>query len=222
MFPTQNTTVVAQGVALLTDKWRKLPNVVALLSSYLGEIQEVQNVLWDVIRSRWLAVATADNPTGYQSDQLDELGKLVGQQRMGLPNGEYGQVILLRVQANRSQGRAEDIIQLAAGIEYIGKNGVPYPDAAPFSISVPNYVEVYPASFIVEVWDVLTPFVAILLLKTAKPLGVWGAYHFSQWPDGNDFELCDGLDTAHTGQGVFGDAQGTANTGGLLVDGVVL
>jgi hypothetical protein len=273
MFPTQNPNVVSQGLAHLTSRFVNQPNIKALLTAYLGGqfdattatwtggVQELQDTLWDVIQLRWLVFAASDDTTGLVSDQLDKIGALVGQQRTGLTNGLFGMVIFLRIQANRSQGRAEDILKLAEGIELVGKRlgaGVsilPDPgtnpststtaafvqpavlatvpvevgdtdwmfvgeildiigggqyqvdtidsptqatlintgangNAAPTttipigaevtgSVAV-NYLEFYPAGFLVEILDLtIAPFIAISLLRAAKPLGVHGTLHYS-------------------------------------------
>jgi hypothetical protein len=124
MFPTPDTTMVAGGLARLTSRYRDQPNARALLSVYLSACQELSDALWDVIQMRWLVFAaggTAGEQGSKVSDQLDTIGALVGQPRTGLTNGLYGMIIYLRIQANRSQGRAEDIIRLAAGLELVGK-----------------------------------------------------------------------------------------------------
>lgn len=221
MFPVEDTAMVAEGQALLTSRYRNLPNTKALLAVFLAACQELEGVFWDVIQERWLANAVAANPTGTVSDQLDKLGALVGQPRIGFSNAAYGQVILLRIKANRSQGRAEDIIQIAVGLEYVGKNGIPQPGQppVPFTITSPNYLEGYPAGFLVEILDLFTAssapkttLVATELLSAAKPLGVRGVLHYSIEVGTNVLQYTSRYGS--TGQGVWQSRYGAVGLPG--------
>jgi hypothetical protein len=188
MLPTQNLAVVALGISRLTSANKRLlapgvyarPNLVALLSASLAEFQLLENVFWQIIEAQWLANAAA--VPGSLNVALDKLGALVGQSRTGLNNSLYGAIIALRILANRSHGRAEDIIQLAAAMAYISANGILPPGqviAPPGSVA---YVEGYPAGFIVEVYGLLSVLGSLNIFQTAKPLGVAGVLHYSTTP----------------------------------------
>src|SRR5271154_7136302 len=57
MFPTQITNYIEQGLAFFTSEYQNgnAPQLQALVASWLGECQTLENVLWDVINLRQLA-----------------------------------------------------------------------------------------------------------------------------------------------------------------------
>lgn len=105
MLPEKVTTHVAEAKALLISQFRGRPVIEGLLSSWVGPLQELENVLWDIIDKRILDDAV--------DAQLDTLGKLVGEKRAGRDNDRYRASIRVRIRVNRSKGRAEDILQVA-------------------------------------------------------------------------------------------------------------
>jgi hypothetical protein len=89
----------ARGVALLTDRFRQ-PIISALLTSWLDEVQELEDVFADLLaRGIWVP--------------LDRVGRIVGQPREGRDDTTYLAWILARVLVNRSSGKTEQIIALA-------------------------------------------------------------------------------------------------------------
>lgn len=227
MLPTQNTGIVALGISRLTSANKRQtapgvyarPNLIALLSATLAEVQLLENVFWQIIGGDFLA--TAALVPGSVNVVLDKLGALVGQPRLGLNNALYAAAIALRILANRSHGRAEDIIQIAAAVAYISANGILPPGTPIAPPGTVNYIEGYPASVEVDAYDVLPAFVPIAqsALAIAMPLGVYGIFGYSLWPDGNDFEWADVNNLSTTGEGTFGDSVGGA-VGGLLISAV--
>lgn len=103
----KRTDLVADGVGKLIDEFRSKPIAVGILTAWLKQIQGFEDVLWEVLDSRTIAGVGA---------QLDSLGALVGVAREGRTDVEYRVRILLRVRINRSQGRAEDILAIMAGM----------------------------------------------------------------------------------------------------------
>jgi len=188
MLPTQNTAIVALGISRLTSANKRLlapgvyarPNLVALLSASLLEFQLLENVFWQIIEAQWLANAAA--VPGSINVALDKLGALVGQSRGGLNNTLYGAVIALRILANRSHGRAEDIIQLAAAMAYISANGILPPGQVIPPPGAVSYTEGYPAGFIVEVYGILAAIASLNILHAAKPLGIGANLLYSTTP----------------------------------------
>lgn len=81
--------------------WGK-PNIAALLSSFVREIQVLEDTLWQMLELRTLA--GADLP------RLKVLGKIVGQPRLGFDTATYRKVIAGRGAANVSKGRGGDIL----------------------------------------------------------------------------------------------------------------
>jgi predicted transcriptional regulator len=81
--------------------WGK-PFVAALLSSFIREIQILEDIIWEFLELRTLA--NADLP------RLKVIGKLVGQARLSFDTENYRLMIEARALANRSRGRGGDIL----------------------------------------------------------------------------------------------------------------
>jgi len=106
MIPTSITTHVADGLAHLTDQFRGQPNIQAIATAFLQEVQTLENAIQFVIVQRLI-----QNATGIQ---IDGIGSIVGQPRNGLDDATYKFVIQARIRAINSKGRPEDIIQVGA------------------------------------------------------------------------------------------------------------
>jgi hypothetical protein len=102
----QKTAVVAEGVARLLVMLRK-PRNIALLSSYLQEIQELEDAIWAVYIDRMLR---GGNLT---TDILNKIGKIVGQNREGQNNDNYALLISARILVNRSSAQRAPLIKIA-------------------------------------------------------------------------------------------------------------
>lgn len=81
--------------------WGK-PFVAALISSFMREIQTLEDTIWEFLELRTLPLA--DLP------RLKVLGKIVGQPRLSFDEETYRTVIEARGLANVSRGRASDIL----------------------------------------------------------------------------------------------------------------
>lgn len=103
----QKTTYEADGAALLIGDFKK-PKIEALLKSYLGQAQEVEDALWQLYVDRRLA-----NAVGVQ---LDVIGKIVGEVRKGRTDAVYRTWLGARILANRSNGRPEELIAIVKAV----------------------------------------------------------------------------------------------------------
>lgn len=81
--------------------WGK-PFIAALLSSFMREIQTLEDTVWDIIDIRTLP--NADLP------RLKVLGRLVGQPRLNFDTETYRVLIEARARANVSRGRGSDLL----------------------------------------------------------------------------------------------------------------
>lgn len=81
--------------------WGK-PFIAALLSSFMREIQRLEDTVWNILDIRTLA--NADLP------RLKVLGKLVGQPRLNFSTESYRLLIEARALANVSRGRGSDLL----------------------------------------------------------------------------------------------------------------
>lgn len=160
MIPTQELDHIGKARALLTDQFKGTAVIQGVLDALVQEAQESENAVFDVITKRILDNATAA--------QLDSLGVLVGEARIGRSDDEYREGIRLRIRVNRSKGRAKDIMEVTK---------LALPEGTTF-----KYQEVYPASFIVTAFSIPSPRVLRDALIDAKAAGTYGVLISSLWP----------------------------------------
>lgn len=183
-----------QAVDLFIEQFTDKPRLDALMLSYLGPVQELEGVLWDILASRVL-----DDATG---EQLIVLGRIVGQSPIGTTANEYRLYIRTRILINKSRGRPDDVIAVAL----LAFNGVAL-----------EYTEDYPASFRVEALAPMTgldPVTVASLLRLAKAAGTGMHLHYPI-DAGDVFTLATGdveqFDSTH------GLSDDTETTGGRLL-----
>lgn len=87
------------------------PVLHGMIKSYVDQLQELEDVLWDVINHRLLDPAPGES-VGAEGVQIDVLGKIVGQPRLGLSDEAYIAAIKLRIRVNRSRGSSVDILEI--------------------------------------------------------------------------------------------------------------
>jgi len=152
---TQNTAHVAEGIDRFIEQYKQRPRMAAWLTSYLDQVQEIENALWDVLIARGIDQAT--------DAQLDILGAIVNQPRRGLTDDDYRTFIRARIAVNRSNGRPDDLIEILQLI----------------TIDLPESIIVYQdrpeaGIFIQIASDIgtLVPAHIIELLNDARPAGV--------------------------------------------------
>lgn len=105
MLPVKETQHVKKARALLIEQYKGRPIIQGFLDSYIKRIQDLEDALWDIINSRRLDLAVGL--------QLDVLGLLVGELRLGRTDEEYRPSIRIRIRVNRSRGRIVDVIDVA-------------------------------------------------------------------------------------------------------------
>ena len=104
---THNPDVVAQGQALPIYDLRT-PKFLALLATYLDQVQQLEDAIYDVFVGTMLP--------GAEGDALDMLGELIGQPRAGRDDFTYKLWISARIMLNKSSGRPPDILGIARAI----------------------------------------------------------------------------------------------------------
>jgi len=85
-------------------------NIQKLLTAWLAPFQDIENCLQQLVTER-----SVDDSVGAQ---LDVLGKIVGQSRLGQDDDLYRRYIRARISANRSKGRISDILRVSDLIVY--------------------------------------------------------------------------------------------------------
>lgn len=100
----QLTDHVAQAKALLLEQYKRKLRIRALVGVYARQAQILEDAIWSVILGRMLP-----NAVGVQ---LDVLGDIVGQKRLGQPDDRYRALIAVRIAINRSSGFPDEIINI--------------------------------------------------------------------------------------------------------------
>lgn len=165
---TQITEHIDQAFAKLLEQYRGKPRFLALQASYVGQIQELEDVIWDVLGA--FDVDTCDLL------RLKILGKRVGQVYRGEAVNDYRRYVKARILINRSHGHADEIIEIAELV----LDGLAL-----------TYDEFYPAAIVMGATDTdasgADPALAVEMLREGKAAGVgfqfvWGrsaAFKFS-------------------------------------------
>lgn len=116
---------------------RTKPRIAALGEALGSQLQELEESLLDLRDERTLDVAVGE--------QLDQYGRLVGEQRGALADDEFRRFIAARILSNTSQGvpdRLIDVIRILAG---------PFALETPTTYTEPIYIPRYPAGYTLTV-----------------------------------------------------------------------
>jgi hypothetical protein len=188
------------GLARLIWQYRgSQPRLQAWLETYLDTYQDLEDVAYQVMTDRWPLTAIGV--------QLDNLGKIVGQERGELTDDQYRLFILARILANKSKGRAANIGEI---LEILG-----FPTI--------DIWEHYPAELHVSVAGADFGELVIELLDDAKAGGVMLRFTFSDEDEDNVFQMANtlGADDTDANSG-FGDlGETTQTTGGYFSGGFI-
>lgn len=113
-----------QAIARLPSRFRGRLRIEALVGALATGTQEVEDLAYALVADRLLDTASGD--------ALDQYGRLVGEARNGLGDGDYRRFIQARMLANRSTGTVDELIaiwRLATGAE-----AVRYEELAPLHL----------------------------------------------------------------------------------------
>jgi hypothetical protein len=168
---TQRTDHVAQGLSLLIGQYKNKPNLAAYETPFLTQIQELEDVLFDILSM----LLSRETQVG---EQLDLIGRLVGQEREGRSDADYRIWIQVRLFINRSSGLPEDlykVLDLALDNDFV-------------------YTENPPASFNISFSDALTldPPQVALLVKETRSAGVGASVIYTTVDDDETFTFASG------------------------------
>lgn len=97
------------------------PKLNAFLAALLKQVQNLENAAFSIMTARFLGFAIGE--------QLDMLGRLVGEKRYGRTDDNFRKGIRLRIYINGSSGRPEDLIFVAKALT--GLTQVKYIDVGP-------------------------------------------------------------------------------------------
>jgi hypothetical protein len=102
---TKVDTVTVDGLELLLEQFQGSEKLRALLSSYLGRIQDLEDAAWPILGER-----NIDNATGHR---LDGLGQIFNLARGGRNDTNYRLALKAEMAIQRSTGVAEDLLAIA-------------------------------------------------------------------------------------------------------------
>lgn len=114
MLPTHDLSHIAEAVDLLIAQFKEKPVIEGVLSSWVAQVQDLEDALWQILESR--------NMSG-EGDQLDNLGALVGESRDGRTDEFYRPAIAIRILTNKSNGSPDEILAIAAAVAKV--DGIP-------------------------------------------------------------------------------------------------
>ena len=187
------TNHLSQAIGRLTGSYQEKPRIASLIGAFVDEVQELEDVVFDVSLLRDLALA--------EGEQLDAIGRIVNQPRSGLNDVRYRRQIRARIVLNNSRGSADKLIE---ALHLISDSG---------SISKAKVDEFYPAAFIIELLTPISTSIQAMVdfLKAGKPAGVRMQFVYQIYSLENRFTFGDG--TSQT-QG-WGSTR-SPNVGGFL------
>lgn len=183
----QITDHAARAEARLAEQYKRAEKLKGLLACFTVQCQQIEDMLFGVLLGYRLSLAVGE--------QLDVLGRVVGQDRESADDTEYRLRLAARIRANLSHGSAEDVYLVF---------GILLPTAT-LAIEVQ-----YPASFVLQIHGALTealvPLYARFLADT-KAAGVGGQGVYTLVADSSAFTFSSVADF-----GVDGANRGWADT----------
>lgn len=101
---TQITDHVAQSKARLREQYKNVPEIVALIDSWTGQIQELEDIIF----------AMSVNRSVLQGEgvQLDLIGQILNVPRDARNDDDYRIALLAKIAQNVSSGTPEDVISI--------------------------------------------------------------------------------------------------------------
>ena len=109
-----------------TYQYTEADTLQALTTLWAERMQALEDAAWSVLTERWIAPAAGV--------QLDELGDIVGEPRLGRTDETYRDALEVRISINRSGGEPERIIEFLTRIA--GANQVLYQEVYPAKIEL--------------------------------------------------------------------------------------
>lgn len=118
------TDHVLRAINSLNPRWREDLRAQEFVTAFVEEIQELENVLYQLVTNTYLSNA--------EGAQLDEYGELLGVERNGLIDDEYRALLQVKALANRAPGIVDTITEIAR-VALFSATGVQYAHNQPAS-----------------------------------------------------------------------------------------
>jgi len=194
---TQKGDHVSEGLGWLTSGLRGKARLAALLSSWLRQVQAVEDALWQV-----LIETTLDASVGAQ---LDQLGAIVGCGRDALDDEPYRMLLRAWILANRSSGTGDELLAILAVLSG-GDGATTLTESAPAAVVIGRSAP----------WPVVSVELVAAAIRRAKSAGV--RVLVEDLPEGDVFTLAPGEDLVVD---AFLGLSDTGGTSGGQLAGVV-
>lgn len=201
----RRTDHVARGLDRLIGQYRGKPRLDGLLTSYLLEVQALEDAIWTLRTLRTLDVATGES--------LRIIGRIIGRARGSLTEAEHRTALRAQIKVNRSNGKADELIEILR-IMLTGSVAANTIDIRYRSLP-PGYFEIQSRGDI----GTMSADVAFELLDQARAGGFDFAFIFSVEPAAETFEFGDTANgaTVYDSALGFGDTD-NASLGGKFSD----
>lgn len=98
------TTHAAEARARLLEQFKDVPELVAILDASSAQTQADEDVSWQLLVERWLGSSVGV--------QLDGVGEIVGEGRLGRDDATYRVFLRARILINLSSGTGDEIIAI--------------------------------------------------------------------------------------------------------------
>lgn len=183
---------VEQGLARRLEQWKEKPNLEGVITSQITGYQEIEAMFFELKDARLGIV----NASGFQ---LDQIGLIVGQGRIGFDDDFYRILLLARVGANVSNGEAERIIDTLKLLT---------------SANFVHYMNLNNAEIAVGSDGIINPLTVEFLILNLQRVVMGGVrVNYLCIYDGEDSFSMDGTNVKTIGKG-FGSIVDTVNIGG--------
>ncbi len=187
------TDQVARALSRLAQQYRGKPRLAGMVIVLAKQIQEIEDMLFSILDE------TVDHAVGAQ---LDVLGRIVGEERLGDSDANYRLRIKAGILLNVSSGTPEELLAIFRLL------------TSDLPGAVVQFEEQYPAALVVRILRVTiaSPSTFAGILQAAKDAGVRALLELSGAPSGQGFCFLGGV-----GKG-FPDAHLTPGSGGKFAN----
>lgn len=192
----QITTHAALALARLAQQYKGRPLISGLLNCFAPQVQQIEDLLFEILLGFRL-----DTPA--VGEQLDVIGRVVGQDRESANDAEYKLRISARIRANLSTGSPEDLYRV-------------------FRILLPgitlSITPEYPAGFVMDALETIDGALVPLyrqFFSDTKAAGIYGQFTYALFDTAHTFTIAAAQGTVTTSS-TLGAADDAQTTGGHL------
>ncbi len=102
---TKNDTHVADALSNRIQQFKNKEDFADLIRIYVEQVQDLEDALFQVLLDTTLNTSIGE--------QLDNLGEIVGEDRLSRNDEDYRQALRVRILINKSSGTIEEILEIA-------------------------------------------------------------------------------------------------------------